>query len=109
MISLLIILSADLKERLRVLAHGADLRRFSTYDQVAAVSALPQGYAALLEYFFRLYIVQKLAVALLVRFFFFFNTAELLGQFVESLFIRLACHTVVHICPLVVFTLGGME
>ena len=105
----LIVFCPHLKKRLGVLADRADLRGLGAHDQVAAVAALPQGDAALFKDGLGLHVLQKCTVALLVGLFDGGNPPELGSQGGKALFLGFLCHPVMHIRPLVVLTLGGME
>ena len=63
---ILVVLFSNLEICLGMLAYGANLGCSSTDNHVSAVTALPNGYTALLEYCLLLYVVQKCAVSLLV-------------------------------------------
>ena len=76
---------------------------------MSAVAALPKRHAALFKYLFRLYIVQKFAVSLLVGFLNGGNAPELLCKFMETFLIRLPGHAVVHVRPLIVFSFCCVE
>ena len=104
-----IIFLANFKICLRMLADRADLRCLRAYYQMATVAALPHGDAALLKDSLGLHILQQCAVAFLMCFFDGGNAAELLSQLMEAFFVSFTGHTVVHIRPLGVLTLGGME
>ena len=104
-----IIFLANFKICLRMLADRADLRSLGSYYDMSAVTTLPDGNAALLKYLHSLDVAQQLAVALLMGLLDGSHTAELLSQLMEAFFVSFTGHTVVHIRPLGVLTLGGME
>ena len=92
-----------------MLAYGANLGCSSTDNHVSAVTALPNGYTALLEYCLLLYVVQKCAVSLLVSLLDSSNSAELCSELGKALFLSVLSKAVVHIGPLVVLALGRVE
>ena len=92
-----------------MLAYGANLGCSSTDNHVSAVTALPNGYTALLEYCLLLYVVQKCAVSLLVSLLDSSNSAELCSELGKALFLSVLGKAVVHIGPLVVLTLSGVK
>src|SRR5574344_446020 len=92
-----------------MLADRADLRSLGANDQVAAVTALPHSNAALLKDGHGLHVAQKLAVALLMGLLNGSYATELLGQLMEAFLVGLTGHAVVHIGPLGVLALGGVE
>ena len=107
LVSLLIVLCADFKIALRMVAGGADLGSLCADDDVPAVAALPDLDFALRENLGRLDIVQQCAVALLMVLLNGGDEAELLRELMEALFIGSLGKAVVHIRPLVVLALGG--
>ena len=92
-----------------MLADRADLRCLRAYYQMATVAALPHGDTALFKDLHGLNILKQGTVAFLMCFFDGGNAAELLSQLMEAFFVSFTGHTVVHIRPLGVLTLGGME
>ena len=92
-----------------MLADRANLGSLGANDQVAAVTALPHSNAALLKDGHGLHVAQQLAVALLVGLLNGSNATELLGQLMEAFLVGLTGHAVVHIGPLGVLALGGVE
>ena len=74
-----------------------------------AVAAFPHLDLALREYLGHLHIVEQGAVALLVMLFNGGHKAELGGQLREALLVGGLREALVHIGPLVVFALGGVE
>ena len=92
-----------------MVAYGADFGSLGAHYQVAAVAAFPQGDTGLLKDGLGLDVVQQGAVALLVGLLDGGNTAELLGQSMEALFFGVLSHAVIHIGPLVVLALSGVQ
>lgn len=90
-----------------MVANGAHLRSFLADNDVAAVSALPDGITVLGEYLFFLYVAKKLAVTLLVSLLNGCYHAELGCDFLESFFVSFLSHAVVHVSPLIVFASGS--
>ena len=90
-------------------AGGADLRSLGADHQMTAVTALPNLDLALLEDSGGLHVVQQSAVSLLVRLLDGGNQTELGGQSVEALLVSGLGKALVHIGPLVVLALGGVE
>ena len=107
LVSLLIVLCADFKIALRMVAGGADLGSLCADDDVPTVAALPDLDFALRENLGRLDIVQQCAVALLMVLLNGGDEAELLRELMEALFIGSLGKAVIHIRPLVVLALGG--
>ena len=70
-------------------ANGANLGGGSAHHQVTAVAALPHLDAGLLEHGLGLHVLQQGAITLLMGLFDGGNTAELVGQIVESFLIGL--------------------
>ena len=105
----LVVLLANLKVGLRMLADGTHVGSLGSNHQMTAVAAFPHGDAALFKDLHGFNIVQKLAVALLVSLLDGGNPTELLRQIMEAFLIRFLRHSVIHIGPLGVLTLGGME
>ena len=92
-----------------MIAHRADLRGGGPDDQVAAVAALPDLDAALFKDGLGLDVVQQRAVALLVRLLDRGHAAELGGELVEALLLGVLRHALVHVGPLEVLSLGGVQ
>ena len=107
LVSLLIVLCADFKIALRMVAGGADLGSLCADDDVPTVAALPDLDFALRENLGRLDIVQQCAVALLMVLLYGGDEAELLRELMEALFIGSLGKAVIHIRPLIVLALGG--
>ena len=89
-------------------ADRADLRRFSADNDMAAVTAFPHLDTALFENFHDFHIVEQGTVAFFMTFFDGGYASELLCQLVETFFISFPGHAFIHICPLIVFTLGSV-
>ena len=109
LIKSLIIFLPHFKEGLRMVADRTDFRSGNAHNNVSAVAAFPDGDARLFKHRFALYVFQKRAVSFLMRFFNGGNAPELRGESGEPFFLRLACHSFVHVCPLGVFALGGVK
>ena len=92
-----------------MLADRADLRSLGSYYDMSAVTALPDGNAALLKHLHGLHVAQKLAVALLVHLLNGSYATELFSQIMESFLVSLTGHAVIHIRPLGVLAFGSME
>ena len=92
-----------------MIADGANLGGLCTHYEMTAVAALPHYNSALFKYGLCLNIVEQGAVALLVALLDGGYASELLCQLVEALFVGLSGHAVIHVCPLGILTLGGME
>lgn len=101
-----IVLGFDLEEGLRMRADRAYLRGFFAEFDVSAVTADPQLVTVTAEYDRILDVVEQLAVAFLMVTFYLSHFAHLFCDLRESLFIGGLCHLGVHICPLVVFSIG---
>ncbi len=108
-IGLSIVLCADFEVSLGMSAYGANIGSLYAQYHVAAVTAFPKGYAALLENFLGFNIVEKLAIALLVGLLNSCNAAELSCQLQEAFLFGIGCHAVIHVGPLIVFALGCVE
>ena len=74
---------------------------------MAAVAALPDAVALAREHHLVFYVLEQLAVALLVVLLDGGHTAEFLGYLRKTFLVGLAGHTLVHVGPLEVLTLGG--
>ena len=92
-----------------MLADRAVLRSLGSYYDMSAVTALPDGNAALLKHLHSLHVAQKLAVALLVHLLNGSYATELFSQIMESFLISFTSHAVIHIRPLGVLTFSSME
>lgn len=92
-----------------MLADRTDLRSLGSYYDMSAVTALPDGNAALLKHLHGLHVAQKLAVALLVHLLDGSYATELFSQIMESFLISFTSHAVIHIRPLGVLTFSSME
>ena len=92
-----------------MIAGGADLGSGGANHDVATVAAFPNLDLALLEDLSSLHILQQGAVALLVVLLNGSHQTELSSQFVEALCFGSLGKAVVHIRPLVVLALSGME
>ena len=90
-------------------ADRTDSGGFGADDDVAAVATLPDADTCLAEHLGGLYVAQQGTIALLVVSLDGCNATELLGQLVESLFVGLAGKAVVHVSPLIVLALGGVQ
>lgn len=90
-----------------MIAHGADLRSGCADNDVATVSALPDLDLALGEDGGRLHVVQQGAIALLVMTFDLADHAEAGRQLRETFGLGRLGKAVIHVRPLVVFTLGS--
>ena len=106
---ILVVFFSNLEICLGMLAYGANLGCSSTDNHVSAVTALPNGNTALLEYCLLFYVVQKCAVSLLVSLLDSSNSAELCSELGKALFLSVLSKAVVHIGPLVVLTLSGVK
>ena len=92
-----------------MVADRTDLRRLRADDQVAAVAALPDLDAALFKDLRGLHVRQQRAVAVLVRLLDGGHAAELGGELREALLLRVSGEALVHVGPLVVLALGGVQ
>ena len=97
------------KISMRMLPDRADVRSSCTLNNVAAVAAFPYRYSAFYKYSLCLSVVQQCPVPLLMCLFNRSYAAELFCKIMESFFIRFLSHAVIHIRPLRIFSLGGME
>ena len=97
------------KIALWMITYRTYLRSLCSYHDMSAVTALPDGNAALLKHLHGLHVAQKLAVALLVHLLNGSYATELFSQIMESLLISLTSHEVIHIRPLGVLTFSSME
>lgn len=104
-----VVFRVDLEIALRMIARRAHIRSLGAHDDVTAVAAFPDFYLALFEDLHGFHIGQQLAVAFLVMLFNGGNQAEFCGQLRESLFFRGLGKAVVHVGPLVIFALGGVQ
>ena len=105
----LVVLLANLKVGLRMLADGTHVGSLGANHQMTAVAALPHGDAALLKDSLGLHILQQCAVTLFVGLLDSSNPTELLGKIVEAFLVSFLRHPDVHIRPLGILTLGGMK
>ena len=90
-----------------MVAYGADFRSLLADYDVAAVSALPDAVTVFREYFFLLYVAEKLAVTLFVSLLDGCYHAELGCDFLEAFFVGFLSHAVVHVGPLEVLACCG--
>ena len=90
-------------------ADGAELRGLGADNDVAAVTALPNLNLALLKDLLGLHVVQESAVSVLVALLDGCNAAELGSKLLEAFFFSFLGHTVIHIGPLEVLALSGVE
>ena len=90
-------------------ANRAYFRCLCSDNYMPAVTALPHGYATLLEHFHSLNIFQKCPISLFVHFFNCCNTTELSCQLNKALFFSLFSHSVIHISPFCIFTLSRVK
>ena len=104
-----IVVTVNFKEALGVQAGGTHLRGGSAHYNVTAVAALPHLDLALFKDLSRLHIVQQGTIALLVALLDGGYQTELGGKLREPLLFGGFGKAVVHIGPLVVFTLSGVE
>ncbi len=96
-------------KRLRLEAHRAHLRCIRRQNDVTAIATFPYTDSALAKHLMSLDIVQKCTITLLVVPFYLAYPTKLPGKRHEALFFRLLGKTVVHIRPLIILTLGGMQ
>ena len=82
---------------------------FCADNDMAAVTAFPDSNAALSEHFHSLHVLQQGTVALLVVLLDSAHSTELCGKFGESFLLGFLCHALIHIGPLMILALGGME
>src|SRR5699024_5818703 len=92
------------EEALRCLTYRTYFRSFLANYKVTTDTALPHCLLRLLKYFLHLDVVEESKVTLFMCFLDGAYFAETLCKIVESFLVCLFCHTVVHICPLVVLT-----
>ena len=105
----LIVFRVDLKVALGMIAGRANLRRFFAYDDMTAVAALPDLDGTLGKDLGGFHIAQQRTVAFLVVLFNGCHQAEPFCQLRESLGFGGFGKAIIHIRPLVVFTLGGSQ
>ena len=74
---------------------------------MSAIAAYPDAIAVAREHQCVLNVLQQLAITCLVGLFNLANLSKLNSQFLETFFLGLLRHTVVHVGPLVVFAFGG--
>lgn len=103
-----IILSLDLEEAFLVVAYRTHLGSLLAYDDASAVAADPDCVAVAGEFDSLLDVLEQLAVTLLMMTLYLADSAEFACDFGEALLVGLACHTIVHVGPLVVLTLCGV-
>ena len=99
----------NLKEALGIRAGGADLRGGGAHHDVAAVAALPDLHLALFKDLGGLDIVQQSAVTLFVALLDGSNQTEFGSKIGEALRFGGFGKALIHIGPLVIFALGGMQ
>ena len=104
-----VVFSLDGEVALGMIAHGADFGGLLADHDVAAVAALPDHVAVAGEDHTGLHIAQQLAVSLLVSLLDPADHAELGGDLREAFGVGFVSHAGVHIGPLGVLALGGME
>ena len=92
-----------------MVAHGADLGSLGAHHDVTAVAALPNLDAGLFKHLLGFHIIQQGAVALLVALFNGGHAPEFGGQRGEALGLGVLGHPLVHVRPLGVLALGGVE
>ena len=105
----LVVLLANLKVGLRMLADGTHVGSLGANHQMTAVAALPNGNTALFKDCLGLHILQQCAVTLFVGLLDSSNPTELLGKIVEAFLVSFLRHPVIHIRPLGILALGSME
>lgn len=89
-------------------AYGAGSRSFLTDYDMSAVAADPDRVAFAREHDSLLDIIEKLAVTLFMMTFDSANLTEFGCNSRETFLFGFAGHTVVHICPLIVLSLGSV-
>ena len=92
-----------------MITNGADGGRLLADDQMPAVAALPHGLLALFKNALHLDIIQQGAVPFLVGLLNGGNGAEFAGQLGKALLLGLLGKGRIHISPLVILTLGGVQ
>ena len=90
-------------------ASRANLRSLGADNDVSAVAAFPNLYLALLEHFLGLDVLEKCAIALFVTLLDSSYEAELLSENVESFLVGGLCETVIHISPLIIFSVCSLN
>ena len=90
-------------------ASRANLRSLGADYDVTAVAAFPYLDFALLEHFLSLDILEKCAIALFMTLLDSSYEAEFLCEYVESLFVCGLCETVIHISPLIIFSVCSLN
>src|SRR5699024_984781 len=92
-----------------MIAGRTNFRSGSSNYNVSAVAAFPDFNFASGEHFRRLRLAEQRAIALFMMLLDGSHKAECRRKFRESLFLCGFCKSVVHICPLVILTLCGVE
>lgn len=103
----LVILCFNLEVALWVVADWANLRSLLAYYDMSAVRALPDAVAVTREDELVLYVLQELAITLLMMLLDFSNHLKLSCNLLETFFASLLCHAWIHIGPLIVLTIGS--
>ena len=103
---ILVVLSLNLEVALWVVADWANLWSLLTYYDMTAVRALPDAIAVSREYELVLYVLQELAITLLVVLLDFSHHLKLSSNLLEAFLVSFLCHAWIHIGPLVVLTIS---
>ena len=103
----LIILGVQFEIGLGMSADGANLRRLGSHHDMTAVAALPYLHFAAGKDLLGLHVAQQRPVALLMMLLNGSHAPEFGSQLREAFFLRSLGKAVVHVCPLVVFPIGG--
>ena len=104
-----VVLFPELEIALGMVADGADVGSLGSDHEMSAVAALPYLNAALFKYLLTLDIVEQRAVSVLMGLLDGRHAAESRRESREALLLGVLGHMVVHIAPLVVLALGGVE
>ena len=102
----LIVPCFNLEVALRVVANWANLRSLLANYDMAAVSALPDAIAITREDQLVLYVLQELAITLLMMLLNLSNHLKLGCNLLETFLASLFCHAWIHFSPLIVLTSG---
>ena len=92
-----------------MVADGAYLGSLGANHDVSAIRTLPDAVALAAEDDGVLNVLQQAAIALFVMLFYGTHHLKLFRNLVKSFFACLACKLSVHVCPFIVFSLGGIE
>lgn len=105
MLKFLIIFCVNFKIYLRVIAHRTNLRSFYAYNNMTAVTALPNLDFTLFKNLFGFNVVKQCTVTFFVSFFYCSYHTELFSQFGKAFLFGSFCEIGIHICPFKIFAL----